>query len=235
MTYDNTNQKLISYRFGEKKPLYGTLTGLSGTEVITNPQFTLYNASGGIVLGPTGALATAPGLSTQMYYSLDTALNGILAGNWYYGAFSAVDTPSADGIARNVLPTLAIWVAPIVEATYVLGTPIGDLRQAIADTNVVDPVFSDPELTNFLTQAGGQQAMAAWRALIAQSTDRSKLAISINTGGWGTTQSAVYKALMELADKFYRYRSSPVVVPVTKALFTLGNSDLGTVGTLDQW
>ena len=235
MTYDNTNQQLIAYRIGEKKPLYGTLTGPSGTEVITNPQFTLYDATGAVVFGPVGASSTAPGLSTSVYYNLDTGANGIVAGNWYYGVFTAVDTPTSDSIARNVVPTLAIWVAPVVEATYVLGTPIGNLRQMIADTNVVDPVFSDPELTNFLTNSGGNLQSAAWAALMAQATDRAKLAISMNSGSWGTTQSAVYKALMELAEKFYMYRVNPVLVPQTQAIFTIGNTDLGTVGTMDKW
>jgi len=234
MTYDNTDQQLISYRYGEAKPVYGTITGTSGEEDISGATFTLLDATGAVVV-TGGATATAPGLSTQVYYSLDTKANGILEGNWYYGYFDVPDVPSADSIPRDLRPTLAIWVAPIVEATYVLGTPIGNLRQAIADTNIPDPVFSDPELQSFLDQNGGNQNAAAYSALMAQATDRAKLAISMNSGSWGTTQTGVYQALMQLAEKFYKYRVGSILVPPTQPFFTIGNSDLGTTGTMDNW
>jgi len=233
MTYDNTNQTLIAYRTGEKRPIYGTISGLSGTETVTNPTFTLENSLGTKLLDAVPAQASAPGLSTQVFYNLDTT--GYPAGAWYYGYFDAPNVASADSIPRKLRPTLAIWIAPIIEATYVPGTPLGRLRAAIADTNVPDAVWSDDELVDFLDANGGNVNVAAHRALLAQASDRAKIAVSINSGGWGTSQAEVYRALMELAQQYRTITAGKVYVPQTEALFTMGNTELGTVGTMDKW
>ena len=54
------------------------------------------------------------------------------------------------------VPILPRWGAPEVAFTYILPSNIGYVRLLIADTDAANPIFSDDEITAFLTLSGMQ-------------------------------------------------------------------------------
>lgn len=96
--------------------------------------------------------------------------------------------------------------------TYDLTNAIGQIRLMIGDTNIVpitNAVFTDEEITFFLTQAGGDLNLAAAAACHAWASKYGANADSERIGDYSYTQSIIDKLLKMAANFTLASTSSP--------------------------
>jgi hypothetical protein len=116
--------------------------------------------------------------------------------------------------------------------TYDPTTPIGQLRMAIADTNISTPIWMDEELSVWLTTAQNVIFLAAAYVLEAESTDQARIAERRDIGDWGSTRGEIYNALMKRAERMRNL--APVLPQVIAPLPTATLDDnQGNTGTMD--
>lgn len=92
---------------GEKKPIYATVTAITGTVAYVSAFFTLYNSAGAALAGLTNVAATgSSGSGTAQitaFYNLDTGsggAGGLLAAGPYRAVF-AIQVTGSDNVTRN--------------------------------------------------------------------------------------------------------------------------------------
>lgn len=81
---------------------------------------------------------------------------------------------------------------------YDPATPAGQVRLLIADTGP-DEVFTDPEVTSFLTMNGSNVKRAAAQALEVIAADEALTSKVISANGLSTNGAATADALRQLA------------------------------------
>lgn len=84
--------------------------------------------------------------------------------------------------------------------TYDLTTDVGKVRLLIGDKDIADPVFTDEEITVFLTD-GGSVPLAAATALESWASQYAANADSEKIGDYAFTQKIVDK-MLALAKRF---------------------------------
>ncbi len=106
--------------------------------------------------------------------------------------------------------------------TYDLATLVGQVRLIIGDTTLTDAVFTDEELTYFLTANGSDVNLASATALEAWASKYGANADSEGIGDYRYTQSIVDKMLALAA----RLRATVAGIPVS----TWASFDLASIG-----
>lgn len=110
--------------------------------------------------------------------------------------------------------------------TYDLSTLTGKVRLLIGDKDVTNPVFTDEELTQFLTDAGSVVNLAAAAALEAWAASYSSNADSERIGDYAYTQKIVQNKL----DTAKRLRDNDSTIPAMDwAEMALADDDIGEV------
>lgn len=86
-----------------------------------------------------------------------------------------------------------------VDFTYNLETPVGQVRLRIKDKDGKNPIFTDQELTYFLTAEGDNVALAAALALETMAADPLLLSKRIRLPDYEVDQSTAGKGLLDVA------------------------------------
>lgn len=79
--------------------------------------------------------------------------------------------------------------------SYDLSAPSGQVRLLIADTSEDDPIFTDAEISAFLSMESNNIPMAAYRAFGAIIRDRTRLAKKILREGYDSESHAIESML----------------------------------------
>lgn len=90
-------------------------------------------------------------------------------------------------------------------ATYDLGTPIGQVRFRVPDTDITNPIFSDAEVEFLLKNAEDNPLLAAAEALETIAGDPARLS-SFSRGsvsGTRTTADEIRRRASSLREKAY--------------------------------
>ena len=236
-------------RKGQLRPVYGELDAPVGDTITiqSGGTFTLYDQTGAIVTGFSAVSVSGyePGASTnpQVWYVLNTSsLNPSNLTTCVYSGVFAISALGSDTITRNYKIDIQINIVPYVEmlATYdetaLATTPLYQLRLLIADTDMTSPTFTDNELSNFLSNAGGNINIAASVALSTAASNNAYLANVVKIGSFGNGQVEVYKALVERSMYF---RSIAIVIPTVDSpdqIFAPNYSlKGGSPGSMNPW
>ena len=231
----------VRFRQGSLRPVYAQVTvGEGGTAVVqAGGTFTLYDGEGHVEPGfnavAVSGYEAGPQVAPKVWYVLNTAA---LAPGVYSGIFT-FQAVGSDGITRTFDVDILITILADVEvtATYVeaeLATvPLYQVRLHAGDVDMANALWSDAELSYFLTHAGGVPELAAAQALDALAVDRAKLANAVRIGAFGNGEAEAYRAIAERAQHL---RAVAVVLPAVAsppAIFTRRHGNLP--GTLDAW
>jgi hypothetical protein len=83
--------------------------------------------------------------------------------------------------------------------TYDLSTDIGKVRLRIPDTDIANQIFSDAEITEFLTANGGNVLIAAGRAVYSLASNQAYILKRVTNNGNSTDGPAVAAELRAYA------------------------------------
>ncbi len=86
-----------------------------------------------------------------------------------------------------------------MSATYDLNTPVGQVRCLIPDADIKNALFSDEELTFFLTQADADIYYAAYIAVHIIIRDKARLSLKVKREGYESSSHAI-KELLGVAE-----------------------------------
>lgn len=147
MSYEAT----VSYRKGEKKPLFGTMSVESGTLTFSGTQpFTLYNSLGVAVTGyeavnVTGQTGSAAA-EIEAWYNLDTDDANLPVGE-YSALFEMVATASADGMVRERIVVVRVLILPAILPSSDLGAHVSadDLENFLYAAGLVSRPMTEAE------------------------------------------------------------------------------------------
>jgi hypothetical protein len=120
-----------------------------------------------------------------------------------------------------------------MSATYILGTPIGTVRQLLGDTDVTVAVWEDEEIQAFIDRYSNYEIVAA-NLMEGAADDAARMAIIANNDG-STDLTKIATLLREGCARLRANAITSPTVPVTDAAFTIGSTTLGTVGSMDAW
>lgn len=233
----------VSLRKGSLRPIYADVSAGDGAtaEIGTAAVFTLYREDGYLQVGynavPVSGYERGPQSTLRVWYLLNSA---DLDPGVYSGLFS-FPAAGSDGINRTFAVDICITILPDVEitATYdalqLTSSPLYQARLYAADTDPAGAIWSDTEITFFLTASGNVPQLAAALALETLALDRAKLANAVRVGAFGNGEAEAYRAIAERAA---RLRQTALVMPVVHApdqVFVPASDGGRMPGNMDRW
>lgn len=127
--------------------------------------------------------------------------------------------------------------------TYDLTTLVGQTRLHASDTNVDEleddlgnaAVFTDAELSYFLSISAQDPVLAASFALEALAADKSKLALRLKNSEGDTDMTSLAADLRAQADRLRSICNIGGSVQSPDVVFTTDNAAAGIMGSMDGW
>ena len=107
--------------------------------------------------------------------------------------------------------------------TYVLTTDVGKIRLMIGDITLTDPIFTDEEITYFLTVNGSSLNLTAAACCRAWAMKYGANADSEHIGNYSYGQSIVDK-LLKMAASFEAKDSSTPLMDIASMDLTAGSA-----------
>lgn len=223
----------ITLRQGEIRPVYGQAIAAPGDTVAIQaapsapysaPAFTLFDSTGAALGGWNNVSVSATNYQSGalpaplIWFMLNTG--GLNAGA-YVARFVFAARSTQDGLTRELACEVQITLLASVEiaATYDPATMVGRTRLYCLDNDPARAIFSDAEISQFLSDASGMPLLAAALACEALATDRARSAGVLKIGTFGGSEAGVYQALVERAAHLRRIALVTPIVASPASVF----------------